>query len=400
MTCVQIDDLAEDAYNSGAMALENPIPDGKPVPIRLIKTGRTEASEETSSEEWTPLLSPVALKRRFPVSRQAGDTVANARDAIRDILEQRDDRLLVITGPCSIHDEASALEYAARLALLAERVKGRMVLVMRAYVEKPRTSLGWKGMVSDPHLNGSCDLSEGLARARRILLAINEMGVPVAMEMLEPFTPAYLGDLVSWVAVGARTTESQTHREMASGLPVAVGFKNSTRGGLGVAVNAIKSAAVSHTYPGIDPEGRTAVVRTSGNPLGHLVLRGGRRPNYDSDSVQKALDTLTDHGLRPVVVIDCSHGNSGKDHTRQGAVLADVIAQRAAGNRAIVGLMLESHLHAGNQPFLPDPDALTYGVSITDACISWEETERLLLRAAATLEGEHGQSADRGGPSW
>lgn len=398
MSCVQIDDPVHETYNSEAMALEETIPDGEPKPVRLLKTGRPKIGEDAATTECMPLLSPAALQRRFPVTRRVRETVAQARAAIRDVLEQRDDRLLVIAGPCSIHDEAAALEYAARFALLAERVKDRMVLVMRAYVEKPRTSLGWKGLVSDPHMNGSCDLSEGLARARRIFLAINEMGVPVATEMLEPFTPAYLGDLVSWVAVGARTTESQTHREMASGLPVAVGFKNSTRGVLGVAVNAIRSAASAHTYPGIDPDGRAAVVRTSGNPLGHLVLRGGRQPNHDAESVRNALSILSENGLRPVVVIDCSHGNSGKDHTRQGTVMTDVIAQRSAGNRAIVGVMLESHLHAGRQPFAPDPAALAYGVSVTDACISWDETESLLLRAARALDGGDGSPAGDG--SW
>lgn len=334
-----------------------------------------------------PFIEPFRLKNEFPLSGQADYTVLSAREIIRNILKKQDKRLLIVTGPCSIHDEKAALEYAERLRKLKDEVSDTLFLVMRTYVEKPRTNVGWKGLVNDPAMDGSCDMVEGLRRSRSLLVQINEMGVPVATEMLEPHTPTYLEDTVAWSAIGARTTESQTHREMASGLSMPVGFKNSTDGSITAALNAIMAAAKSHTFPGINWTGQSCIVRTPGNPWAHLVLRGGKTPNYDPTSIENACRMLADKGLETAVMVDCSHGNSNKDYRKQETAWKFVIRQRADGNDSIIGLMLESHLFEGNQKMTSDITELKYGVSITDACIAWEDTERLIRWAHGILLG-------------
>ena len=293
---------------------------------------------------------------------------------------------MAIVGPCSIHDERAGLEYAARLAKLSARVSDRLLIVMRVYFEKPRTTLGWKGLIYDPHLDGSLDIQTGLHRARAFLIKIGEMGIPGATEFLDPIVPQYLADLVSWGAIGARTTESQTHRQMASGLSMPIGFKNSTDGNSQNAVDAVVAARAVHGFLGIDENGRASMVHTTGNPYGHLVLRGGTGgANYTAERIALAQDQLRASGLPPRVVVDCSHANSRKDHTRQSVAFRDLIAQRQAGNADILGCMLESHLFPGNQTLGDDPSELKYGVSITDACIGWEETERLLTEASNAI---------------
>lgn len=337
--------------------------------------------------EFTPLVSPVTLKQEFPMTAESHTTVVTSRETISGILERKDRRMLVIVGPCSIHDEAAALEYAQRLKELGEKVRDTLYLVMRVYFEKPRTTVGWKGLINDPWLDGSNDIVSGLRKARGLLLKITGMGVPAASEMLDPITPQYIADLVSWSAIGARTTESQTHREMASGLSMPVGFKNCTDGGLDTAINAIIASAAPQSFLGIDSHGRTCIVQTTGNPHTHLVLRGGARPNYDSVSVMEALELLRKKNLPEVIMIDCSHGNSRKNHRFQSVVWQDAINQRMDGNGAIVGLMLESNLYEGNQENTSRLSTMRYGVSITDACISWETTERLILSAHEHLNG-------------
>jgi len=325
------------------------------------------------------LVSPTGLRRELPATAAAEETVARGRRAIEAILRGDDDRLLAIVGPCSIHDPVAALDYAGRLARVGRGVAARALVVMRVYFEKPRTTIGWKGLINDPHLDGSEDVETGLRRARELLLRIAELGLPAGTEFLDPIVPQYIADLVSWAAVGARTTESQTHREMASGLSMPVGFKNGTDGSLQTALDALVAARSPHSFLGIDPDGVTSVVRTSGNPLGHLVLRGGRaRSNFDPDSIADALARLAAAGLPPVVMVDCSHANSGKVPARQEDVWRSVLEQRRAGTRGLIGVMLESHLEEGNQPFPKPASELRYGVSITDACLGWEATERLL----------------------
>ena len=356
-----------------------------------------EHSLDRAEQAYLPLVEPAALKRELPASDTVRQTVSEGRAAIQNILMKTDPRLLVIAGPCSIHDERAAIDYARRLSVLKERVAETMFVVMRTYFEKPRTATGWKGLLNDPQLNGTCDVAEGLRRARRILIEIGGMGLPAATEMLDPTTPAYISDLISWSAIGARTTESQTHREMASGLGMPVGFKNSTDGNLMAAMNAIRTAGSPQTFPGIDQSGRTVIVKTTGNPWGHLVLRGGERPNYHSENIEDIRHLLREKGLSEVILVDCSHGNSKKDHRRQSKVMNSVIRQRTEGNDALIGLMLESHLYEGRQSFSKDPSALAYGVSVTDACIGWEETERLLLTAHDRLKsGRHHQDPDEG----
>jgi 3-deoxy-7-phosphoheptulonate synthase len=345
--------------------------------------------------ETTRLVSPSDLIASLPMTKISNAVVVQGRDAIERILRKDDDRLLVIVGPCSIHDVAGALDYAKRLATLRDAVKDSMCIVMRVYFEKPRTTIGWKGMINDPHLDESFDMAFGLRTARQLLLDITAMGLPVATEFLDPITPHYVSDLVSWAAVGARTTESQTHREMASGLSMPVGFKNSTDGSLQVAIDAMHAARHPHSFLGIDQDGLTSIVTTTGNPTGHVVLRGGRlRPNYDPASIAEAAASLKQANLLPVLIVDCSHANSHKQHDEQEAVLESVIQQRAAGNDAIIGVMLESYLEAGNQPIPKNPNELKYGVSITDACISWQTTERLLKESFNVLKKPHmkGQS--------
>ena len=330
-----------------------------------------------------PLMSPDDFDREIPLTQAAVDTVIKSRKAIRDILHGDDPRMLMVVGPCSIHDEASSLEYAERLAKLAREVEDRMVVVMRVYFEKPRTTVGWKGWLNDPHLDGTFDIQEGLRTARRLLLKVNEMGLSAGTEFLDPIVPQYLAGLISWAAIGARTTESQTHREMASGLSMPVGFKNGTTGDIDIALAAMIAARSPHALLGIDGGGRTCIVHTTGNADGHVVLRGGTNgPNYDEASVRAAQAKLAAAKLPERLLVDCSHANSQKDHNNQQIGFREVIAQRAAGNTGLVGLMLESHLFPGSQPLGKDPSTLQYGVSITDACIGWDETAALLLEAA------------------
>jgi 3-deoxy-7-phosphoheptulonate synthase len=332
-----------------------------------------------------PLIAPSLLKQQLPITEQIAATVVDARATIRRIIRGEDSRLLCIVGPCSIHDPAAALDLAGRLARLRAQLLERMMIVMRVYFEKPRTTVGWKGMINDPHMDDSCDMREGLTRARRLLLDVNAMGLPAATELLDPITPQYIADLVSWAAIGARTTESQTHREMASGLSMPVGFKNSTEGNLQVAVNAIESARRPHSFLGITQDGMTAIVRTSGNPDTHVVLRGGRTPNFDAASIDECCRMLVAAGLEPRVIVDCSHAQTNKDYRKQPAVLAALADQIRAGSHAIMGVMLESNIEAGNQPLISDRSRLRYGISITDPCIDWPTTERCLLEAADSL---------------
>ena len=338
--------------------------------------------------EMVRLQPPAAIKAELPMTERANATVVEGRETVRRILHQDDPRLLVVVGPCSIHDLPGALEYAGRLSQLTRELADRLSVVMRVYFEKPRTTVGWKGLINDPHLDGSYDIETGLRTARRLLLQITELGLPAATEFLDPIVPQYLADLVSWTAIGARTTESQTHREMASGLSMPVGFKNGTDGSLQIAIDAMTSARSPHSFLGIDPEGVTSIVRTSGNPDGHVVLRGGRKQgNYDAESIAAAQAALTRAGLPPVVLVDCSHANSGKQYARQEEVCRSVVAQRAAGNRGLIGVMVESYLNEGSQPFPRNPAELRYGVSITDACVNWETTERMLRQAAQAMRG-------------
>ncbi|MEJ2473620.1 MAG: 3-deoxy-7-phosphoheptulonate synthase [Desulfobacterales bacterium] len=336
---------------------------------------------DVNVKEFIPLISPHALKDDMPITPEAARTVISGRRVIQDIIDKKDRRLLVIAGPCSIHDEAAALEYADKLNRLKEKVKETIYLVMRVYFEKPRTNVGWKGLINDPGLDGSCDMMQGLLKARAMLLKITEMGLTTATEMLDPITPQYIAGLVSWAAIGARTTESQTHREMASGLSMPVGFKNCTDGGLDTALNAMIAAGSPQSFLGIDPEGKACIVKTTGNPFTHIVLRGGRRPNYDSVSIREALRLLRDKNLPEAVIVDCSHANSRKRYEEQTVVWQDVINQRVGGTDAIIGLMLESNLREGRQDYNGRLDTLRYGVSITDACMDWETTEELILSA-------------------
>ncbi len=334
-----------------------------------------------------PLVAPRNLISLEPATEAAVATVVNARAAVIRILHGDDRRLLVVVGPCSIHDPGAALEYAKRLKAVADRVSDSLQIVMRVYFEKPRTTVGWKGLINDPHLDDSFDIAEGLRMARRVLLDINELGMPTATEMLEPITPQYIADLVSLASIGARTTESPTHRQMASGLSMPIGYKNGTDGGLQVAINAMLAGREPHRFLGIDADGKTCVIHTRGNPWGHLILRGGYAgPNYDPESLADAAARLTAAGLPPRFLVDCSHANSNKDYRRQSEVWDSVVAQRLAGNDGIIGLMLESNLAEGRQELTGALSTLKRGVSITDACLGFEETERLLLGAHAKLE--------------
>ena len=332
------------------------------------------------------LRAPRLLKEKLPMSERANQTVVNGRGAVQRILRQEDSRLLVVVGPCSAHDPKGALEYAGKLAELAREVQDQFCIVMRVYFEKPRTTVGWKGLINDPHMDNSCDIEEGLRVARKLLLDINELGLPVGTEFLDPIVPQFIADLVTWAAIGARTTESQTHREMASGLSMPVGFKNGTDGSLQIAIDALSSARTQHSFLGIDQDGATSLVRTTGNPDAHVVLRGGRaRPNFDPQSIAESSALLEKHKLPNVLMVDCSHANSGKQHARQEEVWLSLIEQRAAGNRAIVGAMVESYLKEGNQPVPANPKDIAYGVSVTDACISWDTTERILRHGHSVL---------------
>ncbi|MFT4769322.1 MAG: 3-deoxy-7-phosphoheptulonate synthase [Glaciecola sp.] len=325
------------------------------------------------------LPTPAALKQLIPLTDDLARAITASRQSVFDILDRRDHRLLVVVGPCSIHDTAAALEYAARLSALSKALDDSLFIVMRAYFEKPRTTVGWKGLINDPYLDDSFRIEDGLTIARQLLTDIVAMGLPVSTEALDPISPQYLHDLISWSAIGARTTESQTHREMASGLSSAVGFKNGTDGGLTVAVNAMGAASQSHRFLGINSQGQVSVFTTRGNGYGHVVLRGGSSgPNYDSVHVKLCEQALDKVDMPQNIMVDCSHANSNKDPSLQPLVADNVANQITAGNQSIIGLMIESHLHAGNQGMTTNPADLEYGVSITDGCISWEETETCL----------------------
>jgi 3-deoxy-7-phosphoheptulonate synthase len=334
-----------------------------------------------------PLLPPRAVCDALPLGAAAAETVVIGRTAVLRILQQDDPRLLVVVGPCSIHDPKGALDYAARLATLRAELGGQLEIVMRVYFEKPRTTLGWKGLINDPHLDGSYEVEEGLHIARRLLLDIANLGVPAATEFLDPIVPQYTADLITWAAIGARTTESQTHREMASGLSMPVGFKNGTNGDLQVAIDAMRAARHPHSFLGVDEQGRTSIVRTTGNPGGHLVLRGGRGgANYGRTSISSAERRLKQAGLPVAMMVDCSHANSGRVAARQEEVWRGVIQQRVAGTRTLIGLMIESYLEEGSQPFPKGPAELRYGLSITDPCVGWATTERMLRWGAEQMD--------------
>jgi 3-deoxy-7-phosphoheptulonate synthase len=333
------------------------------------------------------LATPEEVKRRLPLTSLAADTVLRSRDIVRAILERRDPRLFVVVGPCSIHDVAAARDYATRLRELAGRVQSTLLLIMRVYFEKPRTTVGWKGLINDPDLDDSFHIEKGILLARELLLYIAEIGLPAGTEALDPIMPQYLSELITWTAIGARTTESQTHREMASGLSTPVGFKNGTDGSLATSINALESVRHPHHFLGITQQGQSAVFRTRGNSHAHIVLRGGGgRVNYDAVSIAVAERELRSAGLPATIVVDCSHGNSNKDPSLQPQVAENCVAQIVDGNRSIVGLMLESHLKAGRQTIPKDLSKLEYGLSITDPCIDWQTTETLLLKLHSSLQ--------------
>ncbi|GAA5134056.1 3-deoxy-7-phosphoheptulonate synthase [Alloalcanivorax gelatiniphagus] len=339
--------------------------------------------DDLNIESQDVLITPRALKEKLPLSDAAADTVYRGRQQIRDILDRKDPRLFVVIGPCSIHDPKAAMEYAERLKTLAAKVDDALFLVLRVYFEKPRTTVGWKGLINDPYMNDSFKVEDGLNIARKLLLDVAELGLPAATEALDPTTPQYIQDLISWSAIGARTTESQTHREMSSGLSGPVGFKNGTDGSLDVAVNAMLSVCHPHRFLGIDPDGRVALTTTKGNQYGHVVLRGGGgKPNYDSVSVALAETALEKAGVSTNIMVDCSHANSNKDPSLQPLVMENIGNQILEGNTSIVGLMVESHLKAGNQKIPANLDDLEYGVSVTDGCIGWDTTEQAIIDLA------------------
>lgn len=331
------------------------------------------------------MITPAELKAKLPISQSALDYIGEARETISNIIQRKDHRFLVICGPCSIHDIDAAKEYATRLKKLHDEYSDSLYIVMRVYFEKPRTTVGWKGFINDPHLDGTFDIEQGLDQARELLCWLAELELPLATEALDPISPQYLAELFSWSAIGARTTESQTHREMASGLSMPVGFKNGTDGNLGTAINALKAAAESHSFMGINQQGQVALLVTQGNPDGHVILRGGKQPNYDSVSITLAEQDMTKAGLTPSLVVDCSHGNSNKDYSLQPLVTENVVRQIEEGNQSILGIMLESHLFAGNQSSEQARSEMQYGVSITDACIDWDNTAELLKRCYQQL---------------
>ena len=326
------------------------------------------------------LITPEAFKQALPASERARTSVIEGRETVKRIIEREDKRLFIVIGPCSIHDPDAAIDYGKRLKALADQVEETLYLVMRVYFEKPRSTVGWKGLINDPHMNGSFEIEEGLHIARKLLIDLAELGLPLATEALDPISPQYIQDLISWSAIGARTTESQTHREMSSGLSCAVGFKNGTDGGLGVAINALKSVVHPHNFLGINSEGQVSTVSTAGNRYGHVVLRGGNgKSNYDSVNIARCEKALLDAGVCPHIMVDCSHENSQKDPSLQPLVAENVTNQILEGNQSIIGLMIESNIHFGNQPIPENLDDLKYGVSVTDGCIDWETTERSIL---------------------
>jgi len=347
-----------------------------------------QQTENLNIESFSAMPTPGEVHARVPMTEAAEQTVVAGRRALEAILDRRDPRLFVVVGPCSIHDPVAGLDYARRLKRLADEVADRILVVMRVYFEKPRTTTGWKGYINDPRLDDSFHVEEGMIKAREFLRAVNEIGLPAGTEALDPISPQYLGDLVAWTAIGARTAESQTHREMSSGLSTPVGFKNGTDGSVETAVNAILSASSPHSFLGINGQGSTAIIRTRGNRYGHLVLRGGGgRPNYDTVSVRIAEEALAKSKLPQNIVVDCSHANSHKKPELQPLVMADVVQQVCQGSRSIVGLMIESHIEAGNQPIPADLKQLRYGCSITDGCVDWATTEKMLRDAHRALAG-------------
>jgi 3-deoxy-7-phosphoheptulonate synthase len=344
------------------------------------------AVENTNIELPEILITPAELKRKIPLSEQAHETVTKGREGIENILQQKDHRMLVVVGPCSIHDVKAAREYALNLKSLADKVNDTLLIVMRVYFEKPRTTVGWKGLINDPFMNDSFKVTDGLHIGRQLLKDILEIGLPTATEALDPISPQYVQDMIVWSAIGARTTESQTHREMASGLSSSVGFKNGTDGSLSVAINALKSVSSPHRFLGINSEGRVSIVTTRGNPHAHVVLRGGNgKPNYDSVSISTCERELMASNVNRSIMIDCSHANSNKNHNLQPLVLENIISQVLDGNQSIIGVMLESHLKAGSQKLSSDPNEMEYGMSVTDACIDWQTTEESLLMMADKL---------------
>ncbi|CNL03332.1 phospho-2-dehydro-3-deoxyheptonate aldolase [Yersinia mollaretii] len=342
-------------------------------------------NDDLRINEIKELLPPVALLEKFPASKNAAETVSKTRTAIHNILRANDDRLLVVIGPCSIHDTQAATEYATRLLTLREELEGELEVVMRVYFEKPRTTVGWKGLINDPHMDGSYDINDGLRIARKLLLDINDSGLPAAGEFLDMITPQYLADLMSWGAIGARTTESQVHRELASGLSCPVGFKNGTDGTIKVAIDAINAASAPHCFLSVTKWGHSAIVNTAGNGDCHIILRGGKEPNYSSAHVAEVKEGLSKAGLEPQIMIDFSHANSSKQFKKQMEVGTDVCRQIAQGEKSIMGVMIESHLVEGNQN-LESGEPLTYGKSVTDACIGWEDTEVLLRQLASAVK--------------
>jgi 3-deoxy-7-phosphoheptulonate synthase len=346
----------------------------------------TQEVENINIEAPEILITPDELKREIPLTDKARATVTEGRQVIENILAGKDHRILVVVGPCSIHDLKAANDYALRLKKLAEKVSDTLYIVMRVYFEKPRTTVGWKGLINDPYMNDSFKITDGLHIGRKLLRDILEIGLPTATEALDPISPQYMQDLIAWSAIGARTTESQTHREMASGLSSSIGFKNGTDGGLTVAINALQSVANPHRFLGINSDGKVSIVTTRGNPNAHVVLRGGNgKPNYDSVSVSICEQELEAAKIKPNIMVDCSHANSNKDHNLQPLVLDNVSNQILEGNKSIIGVMIESNINAGNQKLSSNPDDMKYGVSVTDACIDWETTENSMVEMADKL---------------
>jgi 3-deoxy-7-phosphoheptulonate synthase len=333
------------------------------------------------------LLTPEEISKRLPLTAAARDTVLAGRGAVQSILDRKDSRLMIVVGPCSIHDLEAAHDYARRLKHLGDEISDTLFVVMRVYFEKPRTTIGWKGFINDPEMDDSFRIEEGLQKARRLLLDLGEMGLPVGTEALDPIVPQYLSDLITWSAIGARTTESQTHREMASGLSSPVGFKNGTDGSLKVAINALLSVSRPHSFLGIDKNGRCAMIRTRGNRYAHIVLRGGSTPNYDAQSIRLCERELAANQLQENIMVDCSHANANRNYALQPVVLRDCVQQILNGNQSIIGFMMESNIEAGNQPIPADRTQLRYGVSVTDPCIDWPTTEAILREARGKLKG-------------
>jgi len=346
----------------------------------------TQILENINVSAFDAMPTPAEIHQKLPLSAQAEATVSAGRDLLRNILDRKDHRLFVVVGPCSIHDPVAGMDYARRLKALADEVGDTLQIIMRVYFEKPRTTVGWKGYINDPFMDDSFQVNVGMEKARGFLLQVNELGLPAGTEALDPYGPQYYGDLITWTAIGARTTESQTHREMSSGLSTPVGFKNATSGDLTVATNAILSASRPHSFLGLNNEGRVAIVRTTGNPHGHVVLRGGDSgPNYDTVSVAVAEQAMVKAKLPTNIVVDCSHANSSKKPELQPLVMADVVNQIRAGNKSILGVMIESNIEPGNQPIPADLSQLKYGCSVTDGCVGWDTTEKMLRDAAVLL---------------